>query len=153
MLSHYRRFLPNLFTVLSALYDLLKKDASWVWSTRESRSFEKAKQLLASSHILVHFDPTQPLVLQCDASPYGLGAMLGHKSENGYNCPIALVSKTLHPAEKNYSQLDKEALAVVFTVKRFHQYLWGTFFELLTDHKPLLSLLGETRGINLMSSP
>ena len=51
--------------------------------------------------------------------------------------PIAFASHTLIPAECNYSQLEKEVLAVIFAVKRFHQYLYGTYFTLYSDHKPL----------------
>lgn len=72
---------------------------------------------------------------------------------DGSTRPIAFASRTLQTAEKNYSQLDKEALSVLFGVKRFHQYLWGRYFDLHTDHKPLVSLLGENKGIQQMFSP
>ena len=153
MLSHYRRFIPNLSIILSPLYDLLKKQSNWRWSRSEQRAFEEAKRLLISPKVLVHYDPGKLLIMQCDASPHGVGAVLGHTDSDGIIRPIAFASRTLQPAEKNYSQLDKEALAVVFGIKRFHQYLWGNFFELHTDHKPLLSLLGENRGIEQLNAP
>ncbi|CAH8565704.1 unnamed protein product [Dicrocoelium dendriticum] len=153
MLSHYRRFLPNLASVLAPLHNLLKKDSKWAWGEEEQQAFDRAKGLLASSPVLVHYDPNKPLILQCDASPFGVGAVLGHKVHDGTVRPVAFASRTLQPAEKNYAQLDKEALAVVFGVKRFHQYLWGNQFEIQTDHKPLLSLLGKERGIEQLNAP
>ena len=58
---------------------------------------------------------------------------------NGEERPIAFASRTLSASEKNYSQIDKKALAIVFGTKMFHQYLYGRHFTLVTDHQPLLA--------------
>ena len=108
--------------------------------------------LLTSDTVLAHYDPTRPLLLACDASPYGIGAVLSHTFEDGSERPVAYASRTLGPAEKRYSQLDKEGLAIVFGVKRFHQYLAGRHFTILSDHKPLQHLFQETRGIPTLAS-
>ena len=80
---------------------------------------------MTSDCILVHFDPAKPLIVACDASPYGVGVVLSHRMESGKDQPIGFSSHTLAPAEKKYSQLEKEGLAVIFGVKRFRQYLLG----------------------------
>ena len=69
--------------------------------------------------------------------------MLSHRMPDGTERPIGYVSRTLVKAERNYSQLEKEGLSCIFGIKKFHAYLLGHHFELITDHKPLLGLLRE----------
>ena len=143
LLSYYEKFLPNLSTVLAPLYCLLRLTSKWKCSKAEQQAFQASKKLLVSSKVLVHYDPEKDLILACDASPHGVGAILSHRMPDGSERPIGFVSRTLSPAEQKYSQIEKEGLACVFGVKRFHTYLFGRHFTLLTDHKPLLGLLGE----------
>ena len=114
---------------------LLREDIVWSWSRECEAAFQKAKASLASYDVLTYFDPNLPVKLTCDASLVRVGAVISHRI-NGIDRPIAYASKALSAAERNYSQLDKEALASIFGVKHFHQYLYGREFELETDHKP-----------------
>ena len=82
-MNYYGKFLPNVSSVLAPLYRLLQKDKKWSWGKEQQKSFEEVKRLLTSEWLLVHYDPSKELVLACDASPYGLGAVLSHKGPNG----------------------------------------------------------------------
>ncbi len=152
LLNFYSRFLPNLPTTLAPLHHLLQKKSSWIWGAEQQQSFEKAKTLLTSSSLLVHYNPQRELLLSCDASSYGVGAVLSHRMEDGSSQPVAFASRTLAPAEKRYAQVDREGLAIVFGVTKFRQYLLGRQFTIISDHKPLIHLFGHSRAIPPMAS-
>ena len=109
LINYYSKFLPNLS---HTLYRLLQVKVPWQWEEEQQKAFEAAKKQLTIEQVLVHYDPCKPIVLAYDASPYGLGAVLSHQLEDGVEKPITFASRSLAPAEKGYSQLEKEALAV-----------------------------------------
>ena len=152
LVNYYSKFLPNLATLLSPLYALLRKRQKWEWTTDQDNAFREVKALLQSSCVLVHFDDSLPLILATDASPYGIGAVLSHRMPNGDERPVAFASRTLTETEKKYAQLEKEALAIIFGVRKYHQYLYGRKFELRTDHKPLMYIFNEEKSIPTMAS-
>ena len=152
LVNYYARFIPNLSTVLHPLNRLLRKDVSWEWDELCEEAFQLAKQSLASSRVLVHYDPTLPLKLAGDASEYGVGAVLSHVCPDGSERPVAFASRTLSSSERNYAQLEKEALSLIFGVRKFHQYLYGRPFTLYTDHKPLTTILGSKAGIPTLAA-
>ena len=94
------------------LYRLLQKNAKWSGEPAEERVFLAAKSSLTSFSVLTHYDSSKELFLDCDASPYGVGAILSHKVEDVSMKPIAYASRSLNPAEERYSQLEKEGLAI-----------------------------------------
>jgi len=108
LVNYYGKFLHNLASAAAAQYQLLQKDAPWVWGKVQRAAFKEVKKLLQSSDLLVHFDPQRQLVLDCDASPYGVGAVLSHVMEDGTEKLIAFASRTLAPSEKRY--IRKEVL-------------------------------------------
>ena len=134
------------------LYRLTKKATPWKWEDEEQATFEQLKNVLSSDQVLVHFDPNKTLVLACDASNVGIGAVLVHRYPDGSERPIANMSKTLTAAERNCSQIHKEALSIVFGLKKFYQYLYGRPFILVTDHKPLTALFGPKKGTPLLAA-
>ena len=147
LLNYYEKFIPNLASIVHPLNQLLQKDAKWSWTPDCAQAFTAAKQALNSSTVLAHYDPSLPITLAGDASAYGIDSVISHTLPDGSEKPIAFASQTLSPSEKNYCQLEKEALSLVFGVKKFHQYLYGRKFTLITDHKPLLAILGPKKGI------
>ena len=115
------------------------------------RAKQHAKTLLTWSCILTHYDPSKPLVVTCNTLPYGIGVVQTYKLRDEEHL-IAYASCSLAPAEENCSQNDKEALAIIFGVRHFHQYLYGCLFTAKSDHKPLQHLFGKGRGIPARSS-
>ena len=143
LMKYYHKFLPNLSTSLASLHSLLRKNCCRNWSAENPEAFTKVKSLLQSPSLLVHYDDNKPLLLGCDASPYGIGAVLCHHMNDGSDKPITFIFRTFTSAEKNYSQLEKEVLAIVFAAKRLHHYLYGRHFtehiKLWTEKDPVLS--------------
>eukprot|EP00731_Ephydatia_muelleri_P001779 Em0001g1779a len=147
LVHYYGKFIPKLSSLLSPLNDLLKEDHQWQWCPRCNQAFVAAKEALSRAPVLVHYDPSLPVRVAGDASASGIGAVISHMFPDGSEHPIAYASRTLSKAECNYAQLEKEALSLIFGIKRFHIFLYGRPFTLVTDHKPLLCILGPKQGI------
>ncbi len=146
-INYYNRFLQNLATVLHPLNALLQAGKKWMWSKQCTQAFQETKKLVMSDTVLTHFDPHKPLRVACDASPYGMGAVLSHMMADGTERPIAFALCSLTAAKKNYAQIDREALSLVWGVKRFNQNLYGNTFTLVTDHQPLVSIFNPQKGV------
>lgn len=153
LLNFYERFLPQKATILEPLHRLLDDGKSWQWLPQHQAAFEQAKNLLKSDQVLVHHDVTRPLVMACDASPYGVGVVISHIMDDQSERPIAYGSRTLHPHERNYAQIDREALSIIFGLTKFRDYLYGRHFVIYTDHRPLLGLFHPTRQTPAVMSP
>ena len=152
MIQYYSKFIPYISTLLYPMNQLLRKKTKWEWTPECQQAFEEAKQRLSSTLVLAHYDPNLPLVLAGDASQYGIGAVISHTYPDGSECPTAYTSRTLSPSERNYAQLEKEALSLVYGVPKFYTYLYGRSFTILTDYMPLTTILGPKQGIPALAA-
>jgi hypothetical protein len=141
--SYYRRFIENFSKKAAPLFKLLQKDVLFIWTDKHQQVFDWLKYRLTTAPILQYPDYNQPFLLFTDASYLGLGAVLSQVRE-GKEHVIAYASRTLSPAEKNYSTVELECLASVWAVKYFRHYIHGSRFTLITDHKALQWLLNNT---------
>ncbi|XP_076301613.1 uncharacterized protein LOC143219562 [Lasioglossum baleicum] len=139
LVGYYRRFVPDFTTKAKSLIDLLGKGGKFKWTEEQENSFKQLREELCREPILQYPDFSKPFVITTDASEYAVGAVLS-QGEIGNDLPIAYASRSLNKAERNYSATEKECLAMVYAVKYFRPYVYGTKFTLVTDHRPLVWL-------------
>lgn len=138
VVSYLRAFIPNLAEITAPLRDLLKKNVIFSWNQKHSECIELIKQKTINSPILVPFDINKSIVIQCDASKNGLGCCLLKDGK-----PISFASRSLTDCEKNYSQIEKEFLSILFACKKFHFFAYGRKIKIINDHKPLLGIMNK----------
>jgi hypothetical protein len=137
--SWYRRFVPHFASVIAPLAQLTRKGVPFSWTEECSSAFVRVKELLISAPILSSPDFSRQFVVQCDASSYGLGAVLTQTFDDGEK-PISYLSRSLTRAERNLSTTERECLCVIWAVEKLRHYLQGVHFVVITDHHSLLWL-------------
>lgn len=145
--NYYAIFIENMATIPYPLNQLLQKNAKFKWTAETQNAFDKIIQMITSDVVLTLYDPNLPIKVACDSSAYGLGSVISHIMPNGDEKPIAFDSRTLISAEKNYAQVQKEALAVVWSVTKWHNYIIGRKFTVVTDNQAILTIFGPKKGI------
>ncbi|XP_011859382.1 PREDICTED: uncharacterized protein K02A2.6-like [Vollenhovia emeryi] len=143
----YGKFLPSVKDLRGPLDELLCKEVKFEWKMVHQKAFEKLKEALSSDLALTYYDPKKKIIVAADASSYGMGAVIMHELNDGTLKPIMHAARSFNSTEKNYPQVQREALALTFAVSKFHRYIYGRAFELHTDHKPLLAIFGSKKGI------
>ena len=146
LVQYYARFFEELVYHSTSSPSAIEKE--WKWTAKCQAAVNKVKSMITSDLALMNYDPAFSLILACDASVYGLGAVLSHKLPDGSERPIAFPSRTLNSAEVNDSQIDMEATSIVWGVKKFNTYLYGNEFTLITDHKPLISIFSPKKALS-----
>lgn len=138
LVGYYRSFVPNFAAIAVPLTDLTKKGSpnQLIWLDIHEQSFRTLKHYVCNPPVLRLPDVTKPFILQTDASCDGIGAILLQEGDQVKH-PVAFASKKLLPREQNYSTIEREALAIIWGVQKFQNYLMGTQFYLETDHHPL----------------
>ncbi len=136
--GYYRDFIPNFAAVVAPLSDLTRKGQPnrGEWGDAQERVYQSVKVHLTSTPILRLPDPSKTYYLRTDASDNGIGVVLIQEHE-GKLFPVCYASKKLSNVERNYSTIEKECLAIVWEIERFHLYLYGERFVLQIDHEPL----------------
>lgn len=145
MINYLRRFVTGLAEMAAPLQMLLKKDMEWLWTQVHENVFVGIKNCISKAPVLQNFNSKLPVTIQCDASKDGLGCCLMQDGK-----PVSYASRSLTSAEKNFSQIEKELLSVVWSTKKFHYYIYGRKCIILNDHKPLETLL--KKGIHEIPS-
>jgi transposase InsO family protein len=146
LINYYSNFIPQAAKVLYPLNNLLKKNSEFQWSDRCRKALQHIKTELVSERVLVTYNPDLPLILETDASPFGLSAILSHEL-NGQRRPITFISRSLTNAEKSYSHLDKEATAIFWATKKLFQYIYGRSFTLVTNNLPLRTIFNPEKNL------
>ncbi|XP_011858133.1 PREDICTED: uncharacterized protein K02A2.6-like [Vollenhovia emeryi] len=148
MVNHYGKFIPHLHQLKHPLEDLTRKNCKWSWNQSHDLAFDQIKKVMLSPLLLEHYDPEKTLIVAADACATGIGGVL-QRDSNGNERAVYHMAQSLTDAQRNYSQLEKEALALVTAVERFRKFIWGRKFILQTDHKPLVALLQteNTKGL------
>ena len=144
--SYYRKFIKNFSIRASPLFKLLKKNSKFTWNEKCNNAFEDLRQCLLEDPILIYPNFNKPFIIRTDASTKGIGGVILQEEEDRMEHPISCVSRSLKPAEENYSITDLEGLALIYTLKKFRQYIISnknsTIF--ITDHKPLIGFFNKS---------
>ncbi|XP_065369018.1 uncharacterized protein LOC135961445 [Calliphora vicina] len=139
----YRRFIENFSSIVFPITEILSTKKKFVWTPEAQAAFENIKTLLTTAPILVNPDFKKKFYLHCDASNFGIGAVLIQLDDQGQEKPIAFMSKKLNTAQRNYSVTERECLAALEAIKRFRCYLELQEFEVITDHASLVWLMRQ----------
>ncbi|GFT04980.1 retrovirus-related Pol polyprotein from transposon 17.6 [Trichonephila clavipes] len=133
----YQKFIKDYAKLRVPLNKLLKKDAIWNWSHECQEAYQKLKNCLISKPILKLYNSQFPCHVFCDASQESIGVVLKQQHPDGTLYPIAYHSRQLLKHEKNYTISEKECLAIIDALDKFHCYLHGSKFTIHTDHAAL----------------
>lgn len=131
MANYLARFIDRISDICEPMRQLVHKHNAWNWTDIHDQSFEQLKQALTNAPGLKYYDPAQELTVQCDASETGLGAAAMQLGQ-----PIAYASRAMTETKCRYAQIEKELLAIVFALEKFHQYTYGRSVNIQTDQKP-----------------
>ncbi|GKE25364.1 putative reverse transcriptase domain-containing protein [Tanacetum coccineum] len=132
LVGYYRRFIKDFLKIAKSLTELTKKNKKYIWGEDQESTFQLLKQKLCEAPILALPEGNDNFVVYCDASHQGLGAVLMQREK-----VIAYASQQLKPHEENYTTHDLELGVVVFALKIWRHYLYGTKCTVFTDHKSL----------------
>ena len=141
MVNQLGKFTPNIAEISQPLRELLSTKMMWLWGPPQDEALEKLKKELTQPALLALYDPDASLKVSADASAHGLGAVLLQQQAPPQWKPVAYASRAMSETEQRYSQIEKEALALVWACEKLTDYVMGKQIQIETDHKPLVPLL------------
>ena len=137
VVTYVAKFIPNMAQITAPLRQLLEKNVEWFWDHEQEKAFIALKAAIVDPPVLKFFYQKEPVCLSVDASLEGMSAVFLQNDR-----PIVYASKALASCQQNYSQIEKEMLAIVYDCEHFHQYLYGQREVIVeSDHKPLEAIL------------
>ena len=146
--NFYSRFIPKYSDVMSPLYLLLKKNVKFHWGPEQEKCFQLIKELFISSKVLKLYNPSFEIMLETDSSGYGVAAVLmQRKDAMSPWYPVQFASRTLNVAERSYSNIEREALSVIFGCLKFRKFLLGSKFVIHNDQQPLRKLFAHDKPV------
>lgn len=150
MINYIMKFVPNLAEKTKNLRDLLNKNSEWIWAAPQIQCFENLKKEITQHPVLSLYDPNKLSRVSADASSFGIGAVLEQETNDVWK-PVYFASRSLNETERRYAQIEKEALSITWACEKFKDYILGTNFKILTDHKPLVQIL-QSKPISSLSA-
>lgn len=139
----YRRFISNFADVTHPITDVLSRKRKFEWTNEADEAFRNIKNLLTTAPVLKNPDFSKKFYVHCDASDFGIGAVLVQIDCDGNESPIAFMSKKLNSSQRNYSVTEKECLAAISAIEKFRCYIELQEFEVITDHSSLVWLMKQ----------
>jgi hypothetical protein len=146
IINYLRKYIPNLAEVSNPLRELLKSNVEFQWLETHTNTFNEIKKMIAEAPTLINFNSNKEVTIQTDASKSGLGCCLMQEGK-----PVAYSSRSLNDAEQNYAMIEKEMLGIVYATHKFHQFIYGRKINVITDHKPLVSIINVKKISDIAS--
>ena len=147
MAQYYKRFIKDFSRIMTVLYDLTKGTGAFIWTEECQRSFEGIKRAICAEAVLQFPDYEKEFTIYCDASGYSLGAVICQADDLGFQRPIEFIGRGLTVQERRYSTTERELLAIVYAISKFHYYTEWAHFTIYSDHTALVSLFNKKESI------
>ena len=143
MVNYSLRFIENFASITEPLCRLTRTGVQWVWSEPQQSAFTQLKNSLCQNIETAYFDPNRRSVIHVDAGPHAVAGMLSQRDDTGQLRVVTYVSRGLTDVERRYCQTEREALSCLWAIERLHQWIYGSEFDLITDHKCLEVIYGN----------
>ena len=147
LVNYFGRYIQNFAGLTDPLNELRRKNVAFIWGARQQTAFDQLRKALCEYPVVRPFDATKESVLTSDASEKSISAVL---TQDGH--PVMYLSRRLTDSERNYSNIEREALAIVWSTNRARHYLLGKRFQLRSDHRPLEFLFHPRRELPKVTS-